>query len=242
METHAGVGIVKEINSVNIYLWNFSFSLFFLSSSFFSLIRKMFISRQRVAAIVGGILHGVEVRLTTTTTTSTTTPRTTTTVTSTMRTTMRRKVFVPFTSPTTTTTTEEATTEAHELMMMPTEYEIEFVTDYPGSHSLFYPGVESYQHHINYISSQQSWYDSCCRLLHCWMLIALLLFNVLITSSWSTCAKLEDGARVTHHHSLLMNSISTHKRKALKKDKDKNMKKIATNFGEWISVVEMTLS
>lgn len=131
---------------------------------------------------------GEEVRLTTTTTPSTTTRRTTTTTlrTTTLRTTTRRKLLL---IPLTTTTTEQpTTTTAYELM--PTEYELEFVTDYHhGSNSLFFPGVESYQHHINYISSQQSCHNDNCRLCRWILLVILLLFNFLrlkteATSSW----------------------------------------------------------
>lgn len=88
---------------------------------------------------------------TTTTTTTTTLPSTTTTTTirsTTLRTTKttRRKYFLTSTS-----------TESFKTLTEPsTEFDIEFVTDFPGSNSLFYPGVESYQHHINYINSQSS--------------------------------------------------------------------------------------
>lgn len=116
-------------------------------------------------------------RLTTTTPSTTTTRRTTTTTlkTTTLRTTTRRKVLIPLT---TKSTTEATTTTTYELM--PTEYELEFVTDYHhGSNSLFFPGVESYQHHINYISSQQSCHNDSCRLCRWILVVILLLFNIL---------------------------------------------------------------
>jgi hypothetical protein len=102
---------------------------------------------------------------TTTTTTTTTTPRPTTTSTvksTTLRTTRRR---FP-----TTTTAMHLTTSAE---LATEDFEMEFVTDFPGSNSLFYPGVESYQHHINYINSQSSFL--CRKLCLHWFSMSLLL-------------------------------------------------------------------
>lgn len=113
-----------------------------------------------------------EIRLTTTTSTTTTTttaaPSTTSTVkSSTLRTTKttRRKVHTQSISSTTAYTTSLELTEDFELEQM------EFATDFPGSNSLFYPGVESYQHHINYINSQSPFHEKFR--LH-WVSVSLL--------------------------------------------------------------------
>lgn len=117
-----------------------------------------------------------EIRLpttTSTTTTTTTAPSTTSTVrSSTLRTTKttRRKVHTQSISSTTAYTTSLELTEDFELEQM------EFATDFPGSPSLFYPGVESYQHHINYINSQSPFHEKFR--LHWFSVSLLFLYEI----------------------------------------------------------------
>lgn len=81
---------------------------------------------------------GIEIKLTTSTLAPTSTQTFTTTV---------RRIFISSTIAHTSTTTTEPSTE-----MDTTEL-------YPGWNSVYYPGVESYQHHTNYINSQCSVYQ-----------------------------------------------------------------------------------
>lgn len=105
----------------------------------------------------------IEIRLTTTSTPPSTTTVRSTTIRATS-TTVRRRLY-----------TQSTSTSSYAISLEPsTEFELEFVTDFPGSHSLFYPGVESYQHHINYINSQSSFHESL-RLRWLWLTLLLLL-------------------------------------------------------------------
>lgn len=97
----------------------------------------------------------LEIRSTTTTPSTTISTAASST---TLRTSTRRKYYEPTTS--TSTLSPTTSFEYTAAVDASTDIEMEFVTDFPGSHSLFYPGVESYQHHINYINSQSSFHDT----------------------------------------------------------------------------------
>ena len=115
-----------------------------------------------------------EIRSTTTTLPSTISATSTTTARSTTMKTTRKRVY----------TTPKTTTEFyHRHSTEPSnEFDLEFATDFPGSNSLFYPGVESYQHHINYINSQ----DTLCGnfRLHWFSMSVLLLLRISWWHNW----------------------------------------------------------
>ena len=143
------------MNQINT-LFDPSFSFFFPNETFNLIIKSFFAKKIS------------EIRTTTTTLPSTIPPTSTTTVRSTTLKTTRRRVY----------TTPKTTTEIyHRHSTEPSnEFDLEFATDFPGSNSLFYPGVESYQHHINYINSQ----DTLCGnfRLHWFSMSVLLLLRI----------------------------------------------------------------
>lgn len=113
-----------------------------------------------------------EIKLLTTTSTTTTTTTAASTTKSvvdstTLRLSTRKQMYTSSSTPITTTLADSSNEDL----------EMEFVTDFPGSNSLFYPGVESYQHHINYINSQVSFHEKFH--LH-WLFVSVLF--VLKTS------------------------------------------------------------
>lgn len=105
--------------------------------------------------VIVTVLNPLDIKLVTTTspTTIASTPKSTQapqTRSTTLRLTTRKQMYTSSTPITTQLT--DSSNENEDL-------EMEFVTDFPGSNSLFYPGVESYQHHINYINSQVSFHE-----------------------------------------------------------------------------------
>lgn len=108
---------------------------------------------------------------TTSTTPATTTVESTTELTTVKSTTLRSTTRKQIYTSSTPITTTHADSSSEDL-------EMEFVTDFPGSNSLFYPGVESYQHHINYINSQVSLHEKFH--LH-WLSVSVL---VVLKTSW----------------------------------------------------------